>query len=96
MRKDENNPRPEGFKLPEEMNARLRIEQFVDKVTRVLYNNSTDPVGLGHEKGRSSLVSMFAGDLKELEDSFKAHSEVPGMITIPTRFSRCSTHSFEE
>ena len=82
MRKQEDEKRPPGFKLPEEMNARLRIEQYVDKVTRILYNNASDPVGLASEKQKAALMSLLAKDLEELEDSFKDHSDIPGMIRM--------------
>ena len=82
MRKNEDELRPPAFKLPEEMNARLRIEQYIGKVTNLLYNDSSDPVGLANEMQKSTIVSLYAGNLKELEDSFKDHSEVPGMCNI--------------
>lgn len=78
MRKQEDESRPAGFKLPEEMNARLRIEQYVDKVTRILYNNTANPVGLADAKQKPVVVSVLIRDLEQLEDSFKDHSDIPG------------------
>ena len=64
------------------MNARVRIEQSIDKVTNLLYNNESDPVGLADEEKKSTIISLSARELKEHEDSFKDHSEVPGMSEI--------------
>ena len=61
-----------GYKLPDEMDARLRIEIFCDKVTRSLYNNSTDPVGLASEKEKSVLVNLLVRDWEELEQAAKS------------------------
>lgn len=68
--------RESGFKLPDEMDARLRIEVFSDKVTKTLYSNPSDPVGLASHEQKSVLVSLLARDLEELEQSIK--SEMPG------------------
>lgn len=76
------------------MNARLRIEEYVDKVTKSLYSNPHDPVGLAFEQGKSVIVSLLAKDLEELEQSFKDHSEIPGMAQMLV--SRiCLTYSVE-
>ncbi len=56
-----------GLKLPDELEARLRIEQFCDKVTKRLYRNHRDPVGLAAEDQRATITSFLARDFDELE-----------------------------
>ncbi|KAI4155319.1 MAG: hypothetical protein LQ340_001057 [Diploschistes diacapsis] len=92
MRKQEDESRPAGFKLPEEMNARLRIEQYVDKVTRILYNNTANPVGLADAKQKPVVVSVLIRDLEQLEDSFKDHSDIPAMNTLYIRAAALHLH----
>ena len=60
------------------MNARLRIEQYVHQVTEVLYDNSSDPVGLAPEQNKSSLVSVLGKSLEDLRQSFKESAEMSG------------------
>lgn len=72
--------RPEGYTLPREMNARLRIEQYVYQVTEGLYNNDSDPVGLAPEQNKSSLVSVLAKSLEDLKQSFRDLSEMSGKL----------------
>ena len=81
-RRDEDGIRPPSFRLPEEMNARLRIEQYVGKVTDLLYTNSSDPVGLADEDQKPAFKKILATGLAELEDSFKNHSDIPGRSRV--------------
>lgn len=61
----ETNP---NYQLPAPIYNRLLIEKFVDKVSRTLYMNPHDPVGLATDAERPTYVSFLAQDLKELED----------------------------
>ena len=45
----------------------LRIERFIDKVSRSLYSNYRDPVGLVSDEVRQSHVSLLSGDFADLE-----------------------------
>lgn len=56
-----------NFKLPEDIKSRLEIERFCDKVTKALYTNRRDPVGLCRDQERSTLISFLARDYDELE-----------------------------
>lgn len=56
-----------SLRLPDEIEARLRIEKFCDKVTKRLYGNDSDPVGLAGEEQRAIMTSFLARDFKELE-----------------------------
>lgn len=56
-----------GLKLPDELECRLRIEKFSDKVTKRLYLNDRDPVGLASADERATMTSFLAKDFDELE-----------------------------
>lgn len=56
-----------NFKLPEDIKSRLEIERFCDKVTKALYTNRRDPVGLCSDQERSALISFLSRDFDELE-----------------------------
>jgi hypothetical protein len=64
----ETNP---NYELPEPILNRLLIEKFVDKVSRTLYMNTHDPVGLVADTERSVYVSFLAHDLAELEEKLR-------------------------
>ncbi|KAL4808964.1 hypothetical protein BDV18DRAFT_133603 [Aspergillus unguis] len=64
-----------NFKLPETIRHRLDIEKFCDKVTKALYTNRRDPVGLCGSQERSTLTSLLSRDLYELETQLKPHND---------------------
>ncbi|KAF7587626.1 hypothetical protein BBP40_006990 [Aspergillus hancockii] len=64
-----------NFKLPEGIRARLEIEKFCDKLTRALYTNRRDPVGLCSDQERSTLISLLSRDYDELESRLKPQND---------------------
>jgi hypothetical protein len=64
----ETNP---SYELPAPIFNRLLIEKFVDKVSRTLYMNPHDPVGLASDTERPTYVSFLAHELDELEDRLR-------------------------
>ncbi|KAL4781688.1 hypothetical protein BJX76DRAFT_334650 [Aspergillus varians] len=64
-----------NFKLPESIRHRLDIEKFCDKVTKALYTNRRDPVGLCGSQERSTLTSLLSRDLDELETQLKPYND---------------------
>lgn len=64
-----------NFKLPEGIRPRLEIERFCDKVTKALYTNQRDPVGLCNNRERSSLISFLSRDFDELEQKLKPQND---------------------
>ncbi|KAE8146187.1 hypothetical protein BDV25DRAFT_163009 [Aspergillus avenaceus] len=64
-----------NFKLPEGIRARLEIEKFCDKVTRALYTNRRDPVGLCNDQERSTLISFLCRDYDDLESQLKTQND---------------------
>ena len=67
----ETNP---SYELPSPIFNRLLIEKFVDKVSRTLYMNPHDPVGLAADNERPTYVSFLARELEELEDRLRKDS----------------------
>lgn len=64
-----------NFKLPGDIRSRLEIEEFCDKITRALYTNRRDPVGLTSDRERSTLLSFLSRDFDELEEHFKGQND---------------------
>ncbi len=64
----ENNP---NYELPAPILNRLLIEKFVDKVSRTLYMNEHDPVGLAPDNERRQYVSLLTNSLADLEDRLR-------------------------
>lgn len=64
----ESNP---NYELPGPILNRLLIEKFVDKVSKTLYTNAQDPMGLATDHERSTYVSFLTKDLEELEDKLR-------------------------
>ncbi|KAF4254088.1 hypothetical protein KXW98_000682 [Aspergillus fumigatus] len=64
-----------NFKLPEDIRRRLDVEIFCDKVTKTLYTNRRDPVGLCSDQERSTLISFLSRDFDDLEDQVKSRTD---------------------
>ena len=64
----ENNP---SYELPAPILNRLLIEKFVDRVTRALYMNDKDPVGLTNDKDRGQFIRLLLDNLDHLEDQLR-------------------------
>ncbi|OOF96035.1 hypothetical protein ASPCADRAFT_146632 [Aspergillus carbonarius ITEM 5010] len=64
-----------NFRLPHDIRPRLEIEKFCDKVTKSLYTNRRDPVGLCSDQERSTLISFLSRDFDELENQLKAQND---------------------
>ncbi|KAJ9294663.1 transcriptional regulator family: Fungal Specific TF [Paecilomyces variotii] len=64
-----------NFKLPSDIRSRLDIENFCDKITKALYNNRRDPVGLSSDSERSAVVSLLSRDFDDLEDELRSDND---------------------
>ncbi|KAI1333544.1 hypothetical protein F5Y15DRAFT_410269 [Xylariaceae sp. FL0016] len=63
-------PGEEGpFTLSAELEARLRIERFSDKVSKEMYSNASDPRGVAGDEHRAMLMRVYRRDFRELEAS---------------------------
>ena len=68
--------REESYQIPAELGARLNIEKFCDKVTRTLYSNRNDPLGLLDDGHRIATVVLLNRELDELLG--RLHADLSG------------------
>lgn len=61
----------ESFRLPSAILNPLLIEQFNDKVSKTLYTNRHDPVGLGADHERATYVSFLSKDFEDLQEKLR-------------------------
>ena len=64
-------PVDSSFRLPTEVEGRLLIERFSNNVTKALYSNPSDPVGLVNENERSVLTMFLQREYEDLEQKLK-------------------------
>ncbi|TGJ88309.1 hypothetical protein E0Z10_g495 [Xylaria hypoxylon] len=57
------------FSLAPELEARLRIERFADKVSKEMYSNASDPRGVAGDEHRAMLMRVYRRDFQELQAS---------------------------
>ncbi|KAI1500258.1 hypothetical protein F5X99DRAFT_386975 [Biscogniauxia marginata] len=57
------------FTLSPELEARLRIERFCDKVSKEMYSNASDPRGVAGDEHRAMLMRVYRRDFQELQTS---------------------------
>ncbi|KAI1951851.1 hypothetical protein LOZ57_001263 [Ophidiomyces ophidiicola] len=55
------------FRLPADIQSRLEIEKFSDKVTKALYSSHRDPVGVVNDDERTVMTSVLSRDFEDLE-----------------------------
>lgn len=60
-----------GFRLPLDVERRLLIERFCNKVTQGLYSNRLDPVGLADDAQRSIMTTFLTRDLEDIEEKLR-------------------------
>lgn len=58
-----------ALKLTPELEARLRIERFCDKVSKEMYSNASDPRGVAGDEHRAMLMRVYRRDYAELHAS---------------------------
>lgn len=54
------------FSLSPELDARLQIERFCDKVSKEMYSNASDSIGLAGDELRAMLIRLFKRDHNDL------------------------------
>lgn len=64
-----------NFKLSGEIQSRLEIEKFCDRITRALYTNRRDPVGLTSDQERTIMISFLTRDFDELEEQMNSQND---------------------
>ena len=53
----------------------MEVEKFCDKITKALYGNRRDPVGLTTDQERHTMLSFLARDFDELEEQLKVQND---------------------
>lgn len=62
-----SEPSNESTGLSSELYWRLQIERFSNKVSQMLYNNKTDPIGIASDQERAAWNSLLEEDYRDLE-----------------------------
>ncbi|PSR75370.1 hypothetical protein BD289DRAFT_379373 [Coniella lustricola] len=57
------------FQLSPELEARLQIERFCDKVSKEMYSNASDPRGVAGDEHRAMLMRVYRREYNELQAS---------------------------
>jgi hypothetical protein len=70
MRPGETGP----FSLSPELEARLKIERFCDKVSKEMYSNASDPRGVAGDEHRSILMRVFRREFNELNQDIMSRN----------------------
>ncbi|KAJ0287584.1 hypothetical protein COL922a_000928 [Colletotrichum nupharicola] len=65
VRRGEDGP----FRLTPELEARLQVERFCDKVSKEMYSNASDPRGVAGDEHRAMLMRVYRKDFNELQAS---------------------------
>ncbi|CAN8100955.1 unnamed protein product [Discula destructiva] len=65
IRPGENGP----LQLSGELEARLQIERFCDKVSKEMYSNASDPRGVAGDEHRAMLMRVYRREYNELQAS---------------------------
>ncbi|KAL8800372.1 MAG: hypothetical protein Q9182_005227 [Xanthomendoza sp. 2 TL-2023] len=71
-----------NYQLPEEVEIRLSVERFCNKVTRSFYTNRMDPVGLVSDEQRAILSDFLAHDFEEIESQLKPGTSVITLLYL--------------
>lgn len=71
-------PGVEGpYALGPELEARLLIERFCDKVSKEMYSNASDPRGVAGDEHRAMLMRVYRREFNELQASILAQNLSP-------------------
>ncbi|SPQ17989.1 f9278cce-edaf-4504-a00d-786cd4b006d9 [Thermothielavioides terrestris] len=71
-------PGVEGpYSLGPELEARLQIERFCDKVSKEMYSNASDPRGVAGDEHRAMLMRVYRREFNELQASIVAQNLSP-------------------
>ncbi|RYO78471.1 hypothetical protein DL766_008651 [Monosporascus sp. MC13-8B] len=65
------------FTLSPELEARLRVERFCDKVSKEMYSNASDPRGVAGDEHRAMLMRVYRREYQELQASILSQNLSP-------------------
>ncbi|KAL2258496.1 hypothetical protein VTK26DRAFT_8171 [Humicola hyalothermophila] len=69
------------FSLGPELEARLQIERFCDKVSKEMYSNASDPRGVAGDEHRAMLMRVYRREFNELQASILSQN-LPPVINL--------------
>ncbi|KAH6669258.1 hypothetical protein B0J14DRAFT_115451 [Halenospora varia] len=70
------------FTLSPELEARLQIERFCDKVSKEMYSNVSDPRGVAGDEIRAMLTRVYRRDFGELQVSILSRQDLSPIINL--------------
>jgi hypothetical protein len=65
------------FSLGPELEARLQIERFCDKVSKEMYSNASDPRGVAGDEHRAMLMRIYRREFNEMQASILSQNLSP-------------------
>lgn len=69
------------LQLSEELDARLQIERFCDKVSKEMYSNASDPRGVAGDEHRAMLMRVYRREFGELQASILSRN-LPRVVNL--------------
>ncbi|KAE8450719.1 hypothetical protein EG329_006064 [Mollisiaceae sp. DMI_Dod_QoI] len=76
-------PGDEGpFKLTPELESRLQIERFCDKVSKEMYSNASDPRGVAGDELRTMLTRVYRREFNELQVSILSRNDISPLVNL--------------
>jgi hypothetical protein len=70
------------FTLSPELEARLQIERFCDKVSKEMYSNATDPRGVAGDELRALLTRVYRREYNELQVSVLSRQDLSPLVNL--------------
>jgi hypothetical protein len=70
------------FTLSPELEARLQIERFCDKVSKEMYSNASDPQGVSGDELRAILTRVFKREYNDLQAAILSRKDLPPIIDV--------------
>ncbi|KAL3425406.1 C6 transcription factor [Phlyctema vagabunda] len=71
-----------AFTLPSELEARLQIERFCDKVSKEMYSNQNDPRGVTGDEARALMTRIFKREFNEISVSILSKSDLSQIVNL--------------
>lgn len=73
------------FSLGPELEARLQIERFCDKVSKEMYSNVSDPRGVAGDEHRAMLMRVYRREFNELQASVLSQNNLSPIVQLHLR-----------
>jgi len=70
------------FVLSPELEARLQIERFADKISKEMYSNKSDPRGVAGDEMRAMLTRVYRREYNELQVSILSRQDLSPIVHL--------------